>query len=135
MSFQMIDSPSEEASTGPVVDAADVSPDVLIQEREVAIQQARGSVLIQAAFLAAVILILVVFRPSRETDWLWVVVITGAVALVYHARWWLRLRESNPFEAYGSLQQREEFERFARRTRLTLFIMPVAFALWWWFGR
>jgi len=38
-------------------------------------------------------------------------------------------------DAYLRLQRREEFEDFVHRTHLTLFITPVAFALWWWLGR
>jgi len=118
-----------------VTNQTEISREVLENERAVALRQARGQIAIQAFLLAGCLVVWAVSGFARQLGWLVAIGTLAAAATVYDIRWWQWLRHAAPMDAYLRLQRREEFEDFVRRTHLTLFTTPAAFALWWWLGR
>lgn len=117
------------------MDAAELSPDLLAGERELAIRHARNQVLIQLAIVAACIGFVMFVGIDQQVGLVIALGIMAAAGAVYDARWWIWLRDAGPADAYNRLQQRPEFEVVAERTRSKVVVPLLAVALWWWLRR
>ena len=101
-----------------------------------AVQQARGRVILQLSVIAGFLLLVSLAGFPRRQAYFTGMFAIGVVAAIYDVRWWLWLRRADPVEGFTRLQARNPLkEGGAIRQGLIAGVWALALAMWWYFSR